>query len=111
MTFIERLNQLAASPVTRSRITALRHIWQAPHQRPPLKDSEGYGVNLELLRQHLTKTNPVLLKLVDLIIESGLSLDAVLMVPLSVPLTRSVQITIDTSKLKRTRIPSLIHTL
>lgn len=102
MTFIERLNSIAASPVTRGRIIALRHIWQSPMQRPPLKDLEGYGVNLELLSQHLTATNPVLLKLVDLIIESGLSLDAVLMVPLSVPLVRSQLITIDTTKLRRT---------
>lgn len=102
MTFIERLNHIAASPVIRGRLIALRHVWQAPHQRPSLKDSEGYGVNLELLRQHLTKTNPVLLKLVDLIIESGLSLDAVLMVPLSVPLVRTQPILIDTLKLGRT---------
>ncbi|MBM1192685.1 MULTISPECIES: hypothetical protein [Pseudomonas] len=102
MTFIERLNHIAASPVTRGRLIALRHVWQAPRQRPPLKDSEGYGVNLMLLRQHLTATNPVLLKLVDLIIESDLSLDAVLMVPLSVPLVRTQPIIIDTLKLGRT---------
>ena len=99
MTFIERLNHIAASPVTRGRLIALRHIWQAPMQRPPLKDLEGYGANLELLKQHLTKTNPVLLKFVDLIIESGLSLDAVLMVPLSVPLVRSQPIAINMLKL------------
>ncbi|AUB75620.1 hypothetical protein B195_012475 [Pseudomonas sp. Lz4W] len=101
MTFIERLNTIAASPVTRGRLIALRHVWQAPMHRPPLKDLEGFGVNLERLQEYLTKTNPVLLKFVDLIIESGLSLDAVLMVPLSIPLVRSHSIYIDMLKLGR----------
>lgn len=88
MTFLDQLNALCCTPASRTKLVTLRNIWQRPYGREPLSVPGEYGVSLDLLRAHLPKVNPSLIRFVEAIIESGLNLDAVLMFPLSIPMTR-----------------------
>ena len=88
MTFFDQLNALCCTPASRTKLITLRNIWQRPYGREPLTIPDEYGVSLDLLRAHLSKINPSLVKFVEAILESGLNLDAVLMLPLSIPMAR-----------------------
>ena len=88
MTFTEQLNAFFTTPASRTKLITLRNIWQRPYGREPLTIPDEYGVSLDLLRAHLSKINPSLVKFVEAILESGLNLDAVLMLPLSIPMAR-----------------------
>ena len=88
MTFLDQLNALCCTSASRTKLVTLRNIWQRPYGREPLSVPGEYGVSLDLLRAHLPKVNPSLIRFVEAIIESGLNLDAVLMFPLSIPMTR-----------------------
>lgn len=88
MTFLDQLNALCCTPASRTKLVTLRNIWQRPYDREPLSVPNEYGVSLDLLEQHLKKINPSLIKFVEALLGSGLNLDAVLMFPLSIPMTR-----------------------
>ena len=88
MTFTEQLNAFFTTPASRTKLVTLRNIWQRPYGREPLSVPGEYGVSLDLLRAHLAKVNPSLIRFVEAILESGLNLDAVLIFPLSIPMTR-----------------------
>lgn len=75
-------------PASRTKLVTLRNIWQRPYGREPLSVPDEYGVSLDLLLAHLSKVNPPLINFVKAILESDLNLDAVLMLPLSIPMTR-----------------------
>ena len=89
MTFAEQLNAFFTTPANRTKLVTLRSIWRDRYVRERLICKGEQGVIYERLCEHLTATNPFLLRFVEsLATSTNLHLDAVLMVPMRIPLTR-----------------------
>lgn len=90
MTFAEQLNVFFTTPASRTKLVTLRSIWRDRYVRERLICKGGQGVIYERLCEHLTATNPFLLRFVESLVSStSLHLDAVLMIPMRIPLTRN----------------------
>lgn len=97
MTFPEQLNVFFATPASRTKLVTLRSIWWNRHLREQLSCNGEHGVDYEKLTEHLKSTNPGLSALVEsLVASTSMHLDAVLMVAMRIPLTRSQPITVVT---------------
>lgn len=89
MTFGEQLNGYFTTPASRTKLLTLRSIWRDRYVRERLTCKGEQGVVYERLCEHLKASNPVLLRFVEsLATSTNMHLDAVLMVPMRVPLTR-----------------------
>ncbi|MGE8466493.1 hypothetical protein [Pseudomonas sp. Irchel s3f19] len=89
MTFHECLTQHCNTPAKRLKLVTLRSLWNAPRDRTELRDPDGFGVDLEAFEARMVATNPSLVTFTQDIIATGnLSLDAVLLVPMRIPLNR-----------------------
>lgn len=94
MTFTEQLNAFFATPASRTKLVTLRTIWRDRYLRQTIAPRGHQGVDVEALYEHLKATHPGLSPLVESLVSStAMHLDAVLMVPLRIPLTRSQPIT------------------
>ncbi|NWC83000.1 hypothetical protein HX798_22305 [Pseudomonas putida] len=89
MTFAEQLNVFLTSPASRMQLVTLRAIWRDRYVRGRLTCKGEQGVIYERLCEHLKATNPALVSFIDSIATTtNMHLDAVLMVPMQIPLTR-----------------------
>ncbi|NWE21682.1 hypothetical protein [Pseudomonas sp. P7548] len=89
MTFAEQLNAFLTTPASRTKLVTLRAIWRDRYVRGRLTCKGEQGVIYERLCEHLKATNPVLVSFIDSITTNTIMhLDAVLMVPMRIPLTR-----------------------
>lgn len=89
MTFVEQLNAFFTTPASRTKLITLRTIWRDRCTRERLTSKGEQGVVFERLCEHLRSTNPALVRLVESLVSStSIHLDAVLMVPMRIPLTR-----------------------
>lgn len=88
MTFAEQLNVFLTSPASRMQLVTLRAIWRDRYVRGRLTCKGEQGVIYERLCEHLKATNPALVSFIDSIATTDMHLDAVLMVPMRIPLTR-----------------------
>lgn len=89
MTFAEQLNAFLATPASRTKLVTLRAIWRDCYVRDRLTCKGERGVNYQKLAGHLKATNPALVSFIDSIATTtAMHLDAVLMVPMRIPLTR-----------------------
>ncbi|WP_307944973.1 hypothetical protein [Pseudomonas mosselii] len=89
MTFDEQLNAFFATPASRTKLITLRTIWRDRYTRERLTSKGELGVVYERLCENLKPTNPALLRLVESLVSStSIHLDAVLTVPMRIPLTR-----------------------
>lgn len=88
MTFAEQLNVFLTSPASRMQLVTLRAIWRDRYVRGRLTCKGEQGVIYERLCEHLKATNPALVSFINSIATNNMHLDAVLMVPMRIPLTR-----------------------
>ncbi|EMR47090.1 TPA: hypothetical protein R8F97_003309 [Pseudomonas putida] len=89
MTFAEQLNAFFTTPTSRTKLVTLRTIWRDRDARQDITRRGEQGVDVEALYDRLKATNPGLLVLVQsLATSTAMHLDAVLMVPMRIPLTR-----------------------
>ena len=88
MTFAEQLNAFLTTPASRTKLVTLRAIWRDRYVRGRLTCKGEQGVIYERLCEHLKATNPALVSFIDSIATTSMHLDAVLMVPMQIPLTR-----------------------
>lgn len=95
MTFPEQLNAFFTTPAIRTKLVTLRAIWRDRYARRAIAPKGHEGVDVEALYEHLKAGHPGLSALVESLVSSTtMHLDAVLMVPLRIPLTRSQPITV-----------------
>jgi hypothetical protein len=87
MTFAEQLNAFLATPASRMKLVTLRSIWSNRYVHGRLTCKGEHGVNYERLCEHLKATNPVLVSFIEAITTSNMHLDAVLTLPMQIPLT------------------------
>lgn len=88
MTFAEQLNAFLTTPASRTKLVTLRAIWRDRYVRGRLTCKGEQGVIYERLCEHLKATNPALVSFINSIATNNMHLDAVLMVPMLIPLTR-----------------------
>ena len=89
MTFAEQLNAFLTPPASRTKLVILRAIWRDHYVRRRMTCKGEQGVIYERLCEHLKATNPALVSFIDSIATTtDMHLDAVLMVPMQIPLTR-----------------------
>lgn len=88
MTFAEQLNAFLTTPASRTKLVTLRAIWRDRYVRGRLTCKGEQGVIYERLCEHLKATNPALVSFINSIATNNMHLDAVLMVPMRIPLTR-----------------------
>ncbi|MDT3712855.1 hypothetical protein QVM48_25060 [Pseudomonas soli] len=89
MTFAEQLTAFLTTPASRMKLVTLRAIWRDRYVRRRLTCKGEQGVIFERLCEHLKATNPALLSFIDSIATTtSMHLDAVLMVPMHISLTR-----------------------
>jgi hypothetical protein len=87
--FSGQLNDFFTTPASRTKLVTLRTLWCDRRAREVLAPRGHQGVDLEALYGHLAVHAPHLRVFVQMITESAsLNLDAVLMVPMRIPLTR-----------------------
>lgn len=90
MTFANQMNAFFATPASRTKLIILRTIWQDRYTRGRVTNKGEQGVIYERLCEHLKATNPGLVRFVEsLAMSTSLHLDAVLMVPMRIPLPRN----------------------
>lgn len=89
MTFHECLTQHCDTPAKRLKLVTLRNLWKDPRGHAELLTQDDYGVNLEAFEARMVATDPSLVTFTRDIIASGyLSLDAVLLVPMRIPMNK-----------------------
>lgn len=97
MTFPEQLNAFFTTPASRTKLVTLRTIWRDRCARQAIAPKGHHGVDVAALYEHLTACHPGLSALVEsLVASTSMHLDAVLMVAMRIPLTRSQLITVVT---------------
>lgn len=89
MTFTEQLNTFFTSQVSRSKLVTLRTIWRDRCVHDMITSKGTWGADYEKLMEHLKATNPPMVTFVESITNtSSLCLDAVMRIPMRIPLTR-----------------------
>lgn len=89
MTFTEQLNAFFTTPASRTKLVTLRTIWRNRDSRQNITRRGEQGVDVAALYEHLKARHPGLSPLVEsLAASTTMHLDAVLMVPMRIPLTR-----------------------
>lgn len=90
MNFSEQLSAFFTTPASRTKLVTLRTIWRDRDARERIVRKGEQGVDVEALCGLLKLAHPGLLVLVKQFTQTTtLHLDAVLMVPMRIPLTRS----------------------
>ncbi|AVH38120.1 hypothetical protein AL532_18125 [Pseudomonas monteilii] len=89
MNFHECLTQHLDTTAKRLKLVTIRNLWKDPRGHAELLTPDEYGVNLEAFEARMIATNPSLVTFTRDIIATGtLSLDAVLMVPMRIPMNK-----------------------
>jgi hypothetical protein len=91
MTYLDLLNSLCSTPASRMKLITIRNQWTDSYKRKAVSmihPEGGRVVDQVALEVSLKKLGAYLVTFMHSLIAAGVHLDALLMVPLSVPLNR-----------------------
>ena len=91
MTYLDLLNSLCSTPASRMKLITIRNQWTDSYKRKAVSmihPEGGRVVDQVALEASLKKLGAYLVTFMHSLIAAGVHLDALLMVPLSVPLNQ-----------------------